>query len=52
MAGGKLEPALMPFTVGVLAGLVIYLRTRVVAIQDISRTRAAATRGARETLAA
>jgi hypothetical protein len=34
LAGGKIEPALIPFTIGVLAGLVLYLRTRVVPIRE------------------
>ncbi|HEV7705023.1 MAG TPA: DoxX family protein [Gemmatimonadaceae bacterium] len=32
MTGGKIEGALVPFVVGVLAGLVLYARTRVVPI--------------------
>ena len=37
MAGGKIAPALMPFVVGVLAGLVAYARTRVVPIRERRR---------------
>jgi hypothetical protein len=37
MAGGKIAPALMPLTVGVLAGLVAYARTRVVPIREKAR---------------
>lgn len=37
MAGGKIAPAIMPFAVGLLAGLVLYVRTRVVPIRERSR---------------
>ena len=37
MAGGKIGPALMPLTVGVLAGFVSYTRTRVVPIREKAR---------------
>jgi hypothetical protein len=37
MAGGKIAPALMPFVVGLLAGLVLYARTRVVPIREKAR---------------
>jgi hypothetical protein len=37
MAGGKIAPALMPFVVGLLAGLVLYARTRVVPIRERAR---------------
>ena len=34
MLGGNIVPALAPFTVGLLAGLVLYVRTRVVPIRE------------------
>jgi hypothetical protein len=34
MAGGKIEPALVPFVVGLLAGSVVFARTRVVPIRE------------------
>ena len=34
MSGGKLAPATMPFVVGLLAGLVLYVRTRVLPIGE------------------
>jgi hypothetical protein len=34
MAGGKIAPAIPPFVVGCLAGLVLYARTRVVPIRE------------------
>ena len=34
MAGGKIEPALVPFVVGLFAGLVVFARTRVVPIRE------------------
>jgi uncharacterized membrane protein YphA (DoxX/SURF4 family) len=37
MAGGKIAPAVMPFVIGLLAGLVLYARTRVVPIRERSR---------------
>jgi uncharacterized membrane protein YphA (DoxX/SURF4 family) len=37
MSGGKIAPAVMPFVVGLLAGLVLYARTRVVPIRERSR---------------
>ena len=37
MAGGKVEPALAPFAVGILAGVVAYARTRVVPIRERAR---------------
>jgi uncharacterized membrane protein YphA (DoxX/SURF4 family) len=37
MSGGKIAPALMPFVIGLLAGLVLYARTRVVPIRERSR---------------
>lgn len=37
MAGGKIEPALAPFAVGLLAGLVVFARTRVVPIRERAR---------------
>jgi hypothetical protein len=37
MAGGKIEPALAPFVVGLLAGLVAFARTRVVPIRERAR---------------
>jgi hypothetical protein len=37
MAGGKIAPAVMPFVVGLLAGLVVYARTRVVPVRERSR---------------
>jgi uncharacterized membrane protein YphA (DoxX/SURF4 family) len=37
MAGGKIAPALMPFAIGVLAGIVAYTRTRVVPIREKAR---------------
>ena len=38
MTGGKIEGALVPFVVGLLAGLVLYARTRVVPIGEKVRT--------------
>ena len=37
MAGGKIEPALVPFVIGLLAGSVVYARTRVVPIRERAR---------------
>jgi uncharacterized membrane protein YphA (DoxX/SURF4 family) len=37
MAGGKVAPAIPPFVVGCLAGLVLYARTRVVPIREKTR---------------
>jgi hypothetical protein len=37
MAGGKIEPALVPFAIGLLAGLVVFARTRVVPIRERAR---------------
>jgi uncharacterized membrane protein YphA (DoxX/SURF4 family) len=37
MAGGKIAPAIPPFVVGCLAGLVLYARTRVVPIRERAR---------------
>jgi uncharacterized membrane protein YphA (DoxX/SURF4 family) len=37
MMGGKIAPAVMPFVVGLLAGLVVYARTRVVPIREKTR---------------
>lgn len=37
MSGGKLAPAAGPFVVGLLAGLVLYARTRVVPISERAR---------------
>lgn len=37
MAGGKVAPAIPPFVVGCLAGLVLYARTRVVPIRERTR---------------
>jgi len=37
MAGGTVAPAIPPFVVGCLAGLVLYARTRVVPIREKSR---------------
>jgi len=37
MIGGKMAPAAMPFVVGLLAGLVLYARTRVVPIREKAR---------------
>lgn len=37
MAGGTIVPAIPPFVVGCLAGLVLYARTRVVPIRERSR---------------
>jgi uncharacterized membrane protein YphA (DoxX/SURF4 family) len=37
MAGGKVAPAIPPFVVGCLAGLIIYARTRVVPIRERAR---------------
>jgi uncharacterized membrane protein YphA (DoxX/SURF4 family) len=37
MAGGKIEPALVPFVIGSLAGLVAFARTRVVPIRERPR---------------
>ena len=37
MAGGKVAPAIPPFVVGCLAGLVLYARTRVVPIRETTR---------------
>jgi hypothetical protein len=37
MIGGKIAPAAMPFVVGLLAGLVLYARTRVVPIREKAR---------------
>jgi len=37
MSGGKIAPAVMPFVVGLLAGLVLYARTRVVPIREKTR---------------
>lgn len=37
MAGGTIAPALMPFVVGLLAGLISYTRTRVVPIREKAR---------------
>jgi uncharacterized membrane protein YphA (DoxX/SURF4 family) len=37
MAGGKVAPAIPPFVVGCLAGLIIYARTRVVPIREKTR---------------
>jgi len=37
MIGGKMAPAAMPFVVGLLAGLVLYARTRVVPIRERAR---------------
>ncbi|HSU93560.1 MAG TPA: DoxX family protein [Gemmatimonadaceae bacterium] len=37
MAGGKVAPAIPPFVVGCLAGLIIYARTRVVPIRERTR---------------
>jgi uncharacterized membrane protein YphA (DoxX/SURF4 family) len=37
MAGGTVGPAIPPFVVGCLAGLVLYARTRVVPIRESSR---------------
>jgi hypothetical protein len=34
MAGGTIAPAIPPFVVGCLAGLVLYMRTRVVPIRE------------------
>lgn len=34
MAGGNIVPALAPFSIGLLAGLVLYVRTRVVPIRE------------------
>lgn len=45
MAGGALAPALPPFVIGILAGLVAYGRSRIAPIQE--RPRAAARRPAR-----
>jgi hypothetical protein len=42
LAGGRIEPALIPFAIGVLAGLVLYVRTRVVRIRE--RVRGSASR--------
>jgi hypothetical protein len=35
MAGGKIEPALVPFVVGLLAGFVAYGRTRLVPLREV-----------------
>jgi CHASE2 domain-containing sensor protein len=37
MAGGHVAPAIPPFVVGCLAGLVLYVRTRVVPIREKAR---------------
>jgi uncharacterized membrane protein YphA (DoxX/SURF4 family) len=37
MVGGKVAPAIPPFVVGCLAGLIIYARTRVVPIRERTR---------------
>jgi len=37
MAGGTVAPAIPPFVIGCLAGLVLYARTRVVPIREKSR---------------
>jgi uncharacterized membrane protein YphA (DoxX/SURF4 family) len=37
MAGGKVAPAIPPFVVGCLAGLVLYARTRAVPIRERAR---------------
>lgn len=37
MAGGKIEAALVPFVIGLLAGSVVFARTRVVPIRDRAR---------------
>lgn len=45
MVGGRLEPALMPFVVGLLAGAVSYARTRIIPIRE--KTRGSARTSAR-----
>jgi uncharacterized membrane protein YphA (DoxX/SURF4 family) len=42
MSGGKIAPAAVPFVVGLLAGLVVYARTRIVPIGE--KVRASETR--------
>ena len=37
MAGGSVTPAIPPFVIGCLAGLVLYVRTRVVPIREKTR---------------
>jgi hypothetical protein len=37
MVGGSVAPAIPPFVIGCLAGLVLYARTRVVPIREKNR---------------
>jgi uncharacterized membrane protein YphA (DoxX/SURF4 family) len=50
MVGGKFAPAAMPFVVGLLAGLVVYARTRVVPISE--KVRGSERAGVRSTSSA